>query len=68
MDLPDELPEMYGMCERHLLKPEGVLCPFCRASRLEAMLVRLTRPECGVMPDRLIEIRRALEETGYGRH
>lgn len=59
-------PDYYGICERHLVRPEGSLCPFCRASRMEAMLVRLTRPECGVMPDLLTEIRRTLKETGYG--
>ncbi|QBJ04492.1 hypothetical protein HOV23_gp081 [Pseudomonas phage Lana] len=63
-----EPPPYYGMCDRHLKHPEGTLCPFCRASRMEAMLVRLTKPECGVMPDLVGEIKRALKETGYGHH
>jgi hypothetical protein len=58
-------PEMYGMCERHLKHPEGNRCPFCRASRMEAMLVRLTKPECGLMPDILNEVKRTLEDTGH---
>lgn len=64
----EEPPELFGMCEQHLKFPKGSLCPFCRASKLEALLVRLTKPECGVMPDLVDDIRRTLKETGYGHH
>lgn len=65
---PDTLPEMYGMCELHLTRPEGALCPFCRASRMEALLVRLTRTEYGLMPDVVSQIKALLKDLGYGDH
>lgn len=66
--LPTRLGEQYGMCEDHLLRPEGSMCPFCRAARLESMLVRLARPESGLMPDLVTSIKTLLEATGYGHY
>lgn len=66
--MPSKLGEMYGICEPHLVKPEGAMCPFCRATKLEALLVILTREEAGLAPDLVAMIRKTLKETGYGHH
>lgn len=64
--MPNRLDEMYGICDKHLLHAHGAMCSFCKVARLEAMLVKLTRPEAGVMPDLVSEIKQLLKVTGYG--
>jgi hypothetical protein len=63
-----DLPDYYGICDKHLESSHGYKCPICRASHYEALLVLLTRTDAGLMPDLVETIKRTLKENGYGNH